>query len=137
MVTGWKIVAISGGTHGFSTGDDATASVNDNGDITLTTPYNFADRKCTDKDKFEVSGRVFSQGAYFDVPEGVSSIIIEPYWAKAVFLAVRRTPMLILIRPIIRWVANCHNIRCWPMEHLISSDSQVRPTVSLTSVVSG
>ena len=87
VVTGWKIVAISGGTHGFSTGDDATASVNDNGDITLTTPYNFADRKCTDKDKFEVSGRVFSQGAYFDVPEGVSSIIIEPYWAKAVFLA--------------------------------------------------
>ena len=87
VVTGWKIVAISGGTHGFSTGDDATASVNDNGDITLTTPYNFADRKCTDKDKFEVSGRVFSQGAYFDVPEGVSSIIIEPYWAKAVFVA--------------------------------------------------
>lgn len=87
VVTGWKIVSISGGTHGFSTGDDATASVNDNGDITLTTPYNFADRKCTDKDKFEVSGRVFSQGAYFDVPEGVSSIIIEPYWAKAVFVA--------------------------------------------------
>ena len=87
VVTGWKIVAISGGTHGFSTGDNATASVNDNGDITLTTPYNFADRKCTEKDKFEVSGRVFSQGAYFDVPEGVSSIIIEPYWAKAVFLA--------------------------------------------------
>ena len=87
VVTGWKIVAISGGTHGFSTGDDATASVNDNGDITLTTPYNFADRKCTDKDKFEESGRVFSQGAYFDVPEGVSSIIIEPYWAKAVFVA--------------------------------------------------
>ena len=87
VVMGWKIVSISGGTHGFSTGDDATASVNDNGDITLTTPYNFADRKCTDKDKFEVSGRVFSQGAYFDVPEGVSSIIIEPYWAKAVFVA--------------------------------------------------
>lgn len=87
VVTGWKIVAISGGTHGFSFGDDATASVNDNGVITLTTPYNFADRKCTDKDKFEVSGRVFSQGAYFDVPEGVSSIIIEPYWAKAVFVA--------------------------------------------------
>ena len=87
VVTGWKIVSISGGTHGFSTGDDATASVNDNGDITLTTPYNFADRKCTEKDKFDVSGRVFSQGAYFDVPEGVSSIIIEPYWAKAVFVA--------------------------------------------------
>ena len=96
VVTGWKIVSISGGTAGsYSTDNDnneatpadATASVNDNGDITLTTPYNYADRKCTDKDKFDVSGRVFSQGAYFDVPEGVSSIIIEPYWAKAVFLA--------------------------------------------------
>ena len=87
VVTGWKIVAISGGTHGFSTGDDATASVNDNGDITLTTPYNFADRKCTEKDLFGVSGRVFNQGAYFDVPEGVTSITIEPYWAKAVFVA--------------------------------------------------
>ena len=95
VVTGWKIVTISGGTNTYSTDNDndattpadATASVNDNGDITLTTPYNFADRKCTDKDKFEVSGRVFSQGAYFDVPEGVSSITIEPYWGKCVYVS--------------------------------------------------
>ena len=89
VVAGWKIVSISGGTKGSysSSSSDATASVNDDGDITLTTPYNFADRKCTDKDLFGESGRIFNQGAYFDVPEGVTSITIEPYWAKAVFVA--------------------------------------------------
>ncbi len=88
VVTGWKIVAISGGTHNFSdSSSDATATADGNGNITLTTPYNFADRKCTDKDLFTVGGRVFSQGAYFDVPEGVSSITIEPYWGKCVYLS--------------------------------------------------
>ena len=95
VVTGWKIVDISGGTSSFSTDNDnntdtpadAVATVSDEGVITLTTPYNFADRNCTDKDKFGVSGRVFNQGAYFDVPEGVTSITIEPYWGKCVFVA--------------------------------------------------
>ena len=87
VVTGWKIVAISGGTHSFSTGEDATATADEEGNITLTTPYNFADRKSTEKDLFSTSGRVFSQGAYFDVPEGVSSITIEPYWGKCVYLS--------------------------------------------------
>ena len=87
VVTGWKIVAISGGTHGFSTGSDATATVDEDGDITLTTPYNFADRKSTEKDLYSVGERVFSQGAYFDVPEGVTSITIEPYWGKCVYVA--------------------------------------------------
>lgn len=87
VVTGWKIVAISGGTHSFSTGEDATATADEEGNITLTTPYNFADRKSTGKDKFDVSERVFSQGAYFDVPEGVSSITIEPYWGKCVYVS--------------------------------------------------
>ncbi len=92
VVTGWKIVSVDGsgyGTHTFSTGSlpaDATAEVND-GDITLTTPYNFADRKCTEKDLYNESGRVFSQGAYFDVPEGVTAITIEPYWGRAVYLS--------------------------------------------------
>jgi len=87
VVTGWKIVSISDGTHSYSTSSsDASASVSE-GDITLTTPYNFADRKCTDKDKFSVGGRVFSQGAYFDVPEGVTSITIEPYWGKCVYVS--------------------------------------------------
>ncbi|MBR4573212.1 MAG: chitobiase/beta-hexosaminidase C-terminal domain-containing protein [Prevotella sp.] len=75
VVTGWKIVSITGGTPGsFTTGEDAPA-------------YNFADRNCTNKDKYSVSGRVFSQGAYWDVPEGVTAITIEPYWAKASYLA--------------------------------------------------
>ena len=95
VVTGWKIVEISGGSNSFSTDNDddetthpdVTASVTD-GVISLSnTPYNFADRYCTDKDKYGVSGRVFNQGAYWDVPEGVTAITIEPYWAKAVYLS--------------------------------------------------
>ncbi|UKK56492.1 FN3 associated domain-containing protein [Prevotella communis] len=95
VVTGWKIVGISGGTTSFSTDNDnnantpadAVASVGDDDVISLTTPYNFADRNCTEKDDFGIGKRVFSQGAYFDVPEGVSSITIEPYWGKCVFVA--------------------------------------------------
>ena len=77
VVTGWKIVSITGGTPGsFTTGADAPA-------------YNFADRNCTNKDLYGTGGsnRVFNQGAYWDVPEGVTSITIEPYWAKCVYLA--------------------------------------------------
>ena len=77
VVTGWKIVSITGGTPGaFTTGDDAPA-------------YNFADRNCTNKDLYGTGGsnRIFNQGAYWDVPEGVTAITIEPYWAKCVYLA--------------------------------------------------
>ena len=91
VVTGWKIVSITNGTEGsFTTGDDATASVNaETGEVTLSTPYNFADRNCTNKDLYGTGGsnRVFNQGAYWDVPEGVTAIIIEPYWGKAVYLS--------------------------------------------------
>ena len=75
VVTGWKITTISGGTNSFTTTDYDAPN------------YNFADRDCTDKDKYSVSGRVFSQGAYFDVPNGVSSITIEPYWGNAAYLS--------------------------------------------------
>ena len=86
VVTGWE-VTVSGGSHAFTTGSDATASVND-GDITLTTPYNYADRKSTEKDNYSTNGkRIYNQGAYFDVPEGVTSITIKPHWAKCVFVA--------------------------------------------------
>ena len=85
VVTGWKIVDITDGTEGsFTTGNDATADAD--GEITAA-PYNFADRKCTNKDLYSVSGRIFSQGAYWDVPEGVTAITIQPYWAKCVYLA--------------------------------------------------
>ena len=89
VVTGWKITDIT-----TITGDPYTAT---NYDYTQTYSsdatyfdypnYNFADRKSSQKDKYSVSGRVFSQGAYFDVPYGVTSITIEPYWGKAAYVA--------------------------------------------------
>ncbi len=75
VVTGWKITGMSkDGSNHYETGDKWGG-------------YNFADRNCTDKDLYGTSGRVFSQGAYFDVPYGVTSITIEPYWGKAAYLA--------------------------------------------------
>ena len=85
VVTGWKITSISGGTAGtYTTGTDATT--NEAGEITVA-PYNFADRSSYAKDLYGTSGRVFNQGAYWDVPEGVTAITIEPYWAKAAYVA--------------------------------------------------
>ena len=86
VVTGWKIVSITGGTAGnYSTGDNVTYT---DGVLTAT-PYNFADRKCTNKDLYGTGGsnRVFNQGAYWDVPEGVTAITIQPYWGRAVYLS--------------------------------------------------
>ena len=70
VVTGWDIESVSGGTQGTleTTGDNA---------------YNFADRKCTVKDK----GRVFAQGGYYYVPDGVTSITIKAHWGQAVYLS--------------------------------------------------
>ena len=77
VVTGWKIVGFTGGTAGTYKAADEW-----NG-------YNFADRNCTNKDLYGTNGsnRVFSQGAYFDVPYGVTGITIEPYWGFAAFIA--------------------------------------------------
>ncbi len=75
VVTGWKIVSITGGTPGNFTASDTWGG------------YNFADRNCTNKDLDSVSGRIFNQGAYWDVPEGVTAITLEPYWAKCVYLS--------------------------------------------------
>lgn len=88
VVTGWKIVKINGSTTvtgSLTTGSDVT--FNTDGSI-KTMPYNYADRNCTAKDLYSSTNkRVFNQGAYWDVPEGVTSITIEPYWAKCVYLA--------------------------------------------------
>ena len=90
VVTGWKITSVTIGsgddvaTQGyFKTGSDI-------GDDKKT-PYNFADRKSYAKDLYsaesgDYSGRVFSQGAYFDVPYGATAITIEPYWGNAVYV---------------------------------------------------
>ena len=77
VVTGWKISVT--GTNKFELGTD----IGSNGKL----PYNFADRSCTGKDNYSTSSRVYAQGAYWPVPEGVSAITIEPYWAKAVYLS--------------------------------------------------
>ena len=75
VVTGWKITSITGGTAGtFKEADEWGG-------------YNFADRNCTNKDLYSESGRVFSQGAYFDVPYGVTAITIEPYWGVAAYVS--------------------------------------------------
>lgn len=78
VVTGWKIVSMEGGTVGTYTTSDSWGG------------YNFADRYCKNKDLYSVSGRVFAQGAYFDVPYGVTAITIEPYWGYASFVADER-----------------------------------------------
>ena len=99
VVTGWKITGVSGGNPGSFKGyavtsvPDATSSVSAGTvtpDDTSGNPwedgFNFADRNCTNKDKYSKSGRVFAQGGYYYVPEGVTSITIEAYWGKAVYL---------------------------------------------------
>jgi hypothetical protein len=89
VVTGWKITDIT------AINDDPYTAANydyskvysSNQNYFDYPNYNFADRKSSNKDLYSVSGRVFSQGAYFDVPYGVTSITIEPYWGKAVYIA--------------------------------------------------
>lgn len=80
VVTGWKITGFGGsGTEGTFNKTDAYGG------------YNFADRNCTNKDLYDAgdagSDRVFSQGAYFDVPYGVTSINIEPFWGYAAYVS--------------------------------------------------
>ena len=73
VVTGWKITNVSGGTQGSFVSDWQYG-------------YNFADRNCTDKDLYTVSGRVFAQGGYYYVPDDVTEITIEAYWGKAIYV---------------------------------------------------
>ncbi len=82
VVTGWKITAITA-----IAGDPYTSANYPTTGITDYPNHNYADRKSSNKDLYSVSKRVFSQGAYFDVPYGVTSITIEPYWGKAYYLA--------------------------------------------------
>ena len=67
VVTGWK-VRTSSKAKSFGTANYDYPN------------YNLADRAC-------VEGRVYSQGAYFDVPDGTTSISIEAYWGTAVYLS--------------------------------------------------
>jgi len=82
VVTGWKITEITA----INDNDYTSANYPTSG-VTDYPNHNYADRKSSNKDLYSVSGRVFSQGAYFDVPYGVTSITIEPYWAKAAYVS--------------------------------------------------
>jgi len=82
VVTGWKITAITA-----VEGDPYTSANYPATGVTDYPNHNYADRKSSNKDLYSVSKRVFSQGAYFDVPYGVTSITIEPYWGTAVYVA--------------------------------------------------
>ncbi len=75
VVTGWKITAVSGNSHNSYRAEDS-----DQG-------YNFADTTDIGKDLYSTSGRVFAQGGYYYVPQGVTAITIEAYWGNAVFLS--------------------------------------------------
>lgn len=75
VVTGWEITSTNGSDadgHSFS--------------ADWQTGYNFADRKCTSKDLYLTSGRVFAQGGYYYVPDGVTAITITAHWGDAVYL---------------------------------------------------
>jgi hypothetical protein len=82
VVTGWKITAITA-----VDGDPYTAANYPTSGIKDYPDHNYADRRSSNKDLYTVSKRVFSQGAYFDVPYGVTSITIEPYWGNAIYVA--------------------------------------------------
>ena len=76
VVTGWMITSFSGGNQGSYT------------ETNYDYPnYNYADRSTYAKDLYGVSHRIFSQGGYFNVPDGVTAITIEPYWGKAAYLS--------------------------------------------------
>ena len=80
IVTGWKIVSMTGGTGGGYTETNYDAP-----------NYNYADRDHYGKDIYTSgagnSGRIFAQGGYFNVPTGVTAITIEPYWAKCAYFS--------------------------------------------------
>lgn len=75
VVTGWEITSTDGSD---ADGHTFTADWQDG--------YNFADRQCTSKDLYGTSGRVFAQGGYYYVPDGVTTITITAHWGKAVYL---------------------------------------------------
>ena len=83
VVTGWEIISMSPtpSTDPYTSGNYPDTGVKDYPD------FNFADRKSVNKDLYSVSKRIFSQGAYFDVPYGVTSITIQPHWATAAYVA--------------------------------------------------
>ena len=75
VVTGWEVTTVT-----------ADSRERNNFSAHWETGYNFADRNCTDKDLYDTSGRIFAQGGYYYVPDGVTAIKITAHWGKAVYL---------------------------------------------------
>ena len=76
VVTGWEITSTDGAAGTFiNSGNNAWQD-----------GYNFADRNCSDKDKYSESGRIFAQGGYYYVPDDVTEITITAHWATAIYL---------------------------------------------------
>ncbi len=88
VVTGWEITTVIGGTEISDKKGTDTDGIEYDHTFTPNweSGYNFADRYCTDKDKYSVSGRVFAQGGYYYVPEGVTEITITAHWGTAVYV---------------------------------------------------
>ncbi len=88
VVTGWKIMSVSGNsTNTFSNNTTYAEGATGQNILSIDDCYNFADRTDTGKDLYGTSGRIFAQGAYYDVPDNVTSITIQPYWAKCTYLS--------------------------------------------------
>ena len=78
VVTGWKVTAVV---------TDGTVKTYNEFVPNWETGYNFADRKCIDKDIYSSTNpRVFAQGGNYYVPDGVTEITIEAYWGKAIYV---------------------------------------------------
>jgi len=91
VVTGWKITSVTDGTPGSFKGyayssQYGSYTPDEVSDRAWEDGFNFADRNCTNKDLYAKSGRVFAQGGYYYVPEGVTEIAIEAYWGKAFYM---------------------------------------------------
>lgn len=76
VVTGWKITSVNDNDQGSSYTFD----------FDWESGCNFADRSDKYKDLFAKTGRVFAQGGYYYVPEGVTAITIEAYWGSALYM---------------------------------------------------
>ena len=78
VVTGWKVTAVV--TNG-------TVKTYNEFVPNWETGYNFADRKCINKDIYSTTNpRVFAQGGNYYVPDGVTEITIEAYWGDAFYV---------------------------------------------------
>ena len=78
VVTGWKVTSVK---------TDGTIETYNEFVADWQNGYNFADRKCIDKDIYSgTNPRVFAQGGNYYVPDGVTEITIEAYWGKAIYV---------------------------------------------------